>query len=511
MFGRNETRSAGGDYLPAQIGLFGPSGYNDTGVQITESNALICSAVWSCVSIISQTISTLPVHVVRRNGGEKQYEHPLYKLLATQPNEFMTPSAFKEAFLNNALLYGGAWAVVERDESGSVAAFYPLKSGDVTPTRRAGVLLFEVRIGSKLFTFTQDQVVNLLGWTMDGVTPISPVRSGAQALGLSVAMERYAGKAFSGGNIGGILQTPPMSKEAMTDFITSWREKYTGVDNAFKVAVLPDPMKFIPTTMKPQEGQLVEARQAIVLDVCRIWKVPPSMLGVMDKASYASLEQQNMSFFQQTILPWLVKLEQAFSLVGFLERERPELELKFNADALLRTTTAERYSAYMQGRQGGWLSINDVRRKEGLPPVENGDALLTPLNMTPVNGPAASASRGLLESTVKRFVTKEAKAIQRAAKKYEGQPAELRAWAATFYRDHETLVADALVPVLKAAGLTVDARSAASRHCSAGATRIGSAIDQKLSADELVADVEDRAAELVDELTTGKEPYATAQ
>jgi HK97 family phage portal protein len=492
MFGRNETRAAGSDYLPQHFGMFGPSGYNDSGVQITEANALICSAVWSCVSIISQTISTLPVHVVRRNGGEKQYEHPLYKLLATQPNEFMTPSAFKEAFLNNALLYGGAWAVVDRDESGSVAAFYPLKSGDVTPTRRAGVLLFEVRIGSKLFTFTQDQVVNLLGWTMDGVTPLSPVRSGAQSLGLSVAMERYAGKAFSSaGNLGGILQTPPLGKEAMSDFITSWREKYTGLDNAFRVAVLPDPMKFIATTMKPQEGQLVEARQAIVLDICRLWKVPPSMLGVMDKASYASLEQQNMAFHQQTILPWLVKLEQAFSLVGFLERERPELELKFNADALLRTTTAERYSAYMQGRQGGWLSINDVRRKEGLPPVENGDALLTPLNMAPVNGPNAAA-RSLVESTVKRFVTKEAKAVQRAAKKYEGQPAELRAWAAAFYRDHR--------PAIKVAGLALDVTDIANRHCADGAKLIGSAIDQKLSADELVQDVEERAAELTDNI-----------
>ncbi|HEV2294084.1 MAG TPA: phage portal protein [Tepidisphaeraceae bacterium] len=481
LFKRDETRSIASDYGSAGFGIFGPSGYNDTGVTITEENAVICSAVWSCVWIIAQTASTFPVHIIRRKNGEKLYEHPLHRVLAISPNAYMTPATFREVLLVNALLYGGSVAVIDRDELGNVEALYPLRSSDVRPIRRGGLLTFEARVGSSSYTFTPDQVVHLLGWSVDGITPLSPVRSASQTIGLDVAMSRYAAKAFSGGNVGGILQTPPMNKDAMKEFVASWRANYTGIDNAFKVAVLPDPMKFVPTTLDPEKGQLIQSRQAQVLEICRLWKVPPSMLGILDKSSYASLEQQNTAFYQQTILPWLIKLEQELLLKCLLVREQSELEIKFNADALLRASTQERYTAYQTGRQGGWLSINDVRRMEGLPPVEGGDTYLTPLNMQPVNGqlppaptptpaptpakPDPAATRALLSDVAHRVLTKERNALHRAAKKHAAKPDELRAWAEMFYRSHAGLVARVFTAPIKTAGITTTPEDYASQHC----------------------------------------------
>lgn len=508
--GRTETRAAP-DYMPTAFGVFGGSGYNDTGVSINEANAVICSAVWACVSIIGQTISTLPVHVIRKRDGEKQYDHPLARVLSSQPNPYMTPAVFREALMTNALLWGGAGAAVARDAVGQVEALYPLRSSDVRPVRRAGSLIYEARVGSNLYELTPDQIVYLLGWSMDGVTPMSPIRSGTQAVALDVAMGRYAAKAFGGGNIGGILQMPKMSDDAMKAFVESWRRNYTGIDAAFKVAALPDPMKFVPTTMNPETAQMTQARQNQVLEVARYYKVPPHLLGLMDKgSSFSSIEQQNMSFAQQCITPWCVKLEQELASKGLLESERADLEVRFNLDALLRPSTTERYTAYQTGRQGGWLSINDIRRKESLPPIEGGDSYLEPLNMAPVGkpgtlpapqpepkpGPDPAATRALLLAIVQRFVTKEAKAVQRAAAKRDTD--ELRAWAETFYADHAELVAEVLTPALRAAGLTIDPAKLAMRHCDGGVRLIESAVKQKLEAGELVEDVEGRAADLVD-------------
>lgn len=520
IFGRTETRAAN-DYLPQSFGIFGGGSYNDTGVSISESNAVICSAVWACISIIGQTISTLPIHVIRKSDGEKQYDHPLHRALSIAPNPFMTPAVFREALMTNALLWGGAGAAVARDGAGHVESLYPLRSSDVRPVRRSGALIYEARVGSNLYELSPDQVVYLLGWSMDGITPMSPVRSGTQAIALDVAMGRYAAKAFGGANIGGILQMPKMSDDAMKSFVESWRKNYSGIDAAFRVAALPDPMKFVPTSMNPETAQMTQARQNQVLEVARYYKVPPHLLGLMDKgSSFSSIEQQNMFFSQQCIQPWCVKLEQELASKGLLESERADLEVRFNLDALLRASTSERYTAYSTGRQGGWLSINDIRRKESLPAIDGGDSYLEPLNMAPVGkpgtlpaptptpGPDPSATRALLVVTVKRFVTKEAKAVQRAAAKRDGD--QLRTWAATFYAEHEQLVADALTPALRAAGLTFDPVKLAKRHCDGGVSLIDSAIKQKLEAGELVEDVEGRAADLVDYLLSEGEQNAAA-
>ncbi len=470
------------DTLPVGIGLFAAAGANDTGVTVTETNAVTCSAVWDCVQIISQSVAALPAHVAQREDGEKTYDHPIARLLAHEPNVYMTASVFRQTLMANALLWGAGYAYIERDGRGVPVGLYPLRSSLTRPTRLNGQLAYQTLMGATAHTLTPDQVFYLPGAiTFDGINALSPVRSGQQTIALALALEKFAAKVFgSAGNIGGILKLPPgMSDDAIAHFVKKWRETYTGPDNALKVAPMPEGYDFKPNAINPENGQMTQSRQHQVLEVARYYNVPPHMLGILDKASYASIEMQNMAFYQQTIAPWVVRFEQEANRKLLLETEKPQLEVKLNMDSMLRADTTARYAAHAQGIQAGFLTVNEARRKEGLPPVTGGDVLRVPLNMGPAakdatpNAPAEPASRlagPILEDAARRLLTKEAKALTRAAKKHAGQPEAFKQWAEAFYARHQALAARTLSVPLSAAASPVKPEDAARDYCAQALT-----------------------------------------
>ncbi|MGC4031472.1 MAG: phage portal protein [Tepidisphaeraceae bacterium] len=513
IFGRTqaiETRSA--DYLPNHLGGGFASGYNDSSVAVSESTALAASAVYACVKILAEAVAQLPVHVYQRGEGGKDYAHPVARLLAAEPNEFMTSATFRETLLLNLCLYGNAYAFIERDELGVPVGLYPLRSDCTRPIRDGGELQYQTRLGSTNVLLSPVQVLHVLNFSFDGITGISPIQQARQNIGLSLALERFAAKLFAnGGNVGGVLKIPPMNEDAMKNFVSSWKSSYTGLENSFRVAVLPDGFDFKQTTIDPERGQVKDARIHQVLEVARIYRIPPHMLGVLDKASYASIEQQSMDFYMQAVQPIVTRFEQEANRKLLLEREKPTVEIKFNMDAMLRASTKERYETYAVAINNGVMTRAEARAKESLPFIAGSDALLMPLNVTtvgqqpqpaalpaPKDDGKAEAVRAMLLASVRRFIVKEAKAVQRAAGKRNTD--ELRAWATTFYDDHRKLVAETLAPVLAAAGLTFDAEQIAKRHCDEGVRLIESAIRQTLEADELLEDIEGRAVELTDSI-----------
>lgn len=497
-------------YLPATTGVFTNVGASDSGVNVTELSALTASAVYSCVQIISSTIATLPVRVLRADDGSAQRDHAVYRLLASQPNEFMTPATFMTCMMSNLLLWGHCEAFIEKDELGVPVALYPLRSAVTRPVRTFGELLYMTQIGTDMAYLTPDRVFSVVNMTVDGITPISPIQEAKQAVGLSLALEKYAAKFFSnGGNVGGILTLPPgMKEDAVMNFVASWKKNYGGVENALKVAMLPEGYKFQSTTTEPEKAQALQARVHQVREVARIFRVPLHKLGDLERATFSNIEQQSIEFMADCIQPWAVRWEQEANRKLFLEREKPLLDVKFDLDALLRADTTARYAAYTQGRSGGWLSVNDIRRKEGLPPVEGGDDLLRPLNMAPVNGPAptapkpdTTAARGLIEDAARRVLTKESKAITRAAKKLAGKPQELRQWADTWYAAHAPLVARSFATALKAAGLSTAADEYARAHCADSLRAVTAAIESGAAVDDLLDEWADiRPADIADKL-----------
>jgi HK97 family phage portal protein len=478
LFRHIETRAVATfrDRLHAmgQPGLSYLSTGSDTGIRVTEQVALTAAAVWSAVQLISSTVSTLPVHVMKRRDGGKDYDHPVYRLLADEPNEFMTAPVWRECQMLNLLLWGNSFSAIERDEMFRPTALLPLRSDCTRVARVNGKLVYQTSVGGTAYTLRPDQVLHVMGMSLDGISGLPPIQYHAQTVGLSLATAKFASKFFSNaGNLGGILSTPPMSDEALKKFAVDWRNKNVGLDNALRVGVLPDGYKFTPTSTDPEKGQMLATRVFQIREIARIYRVPAHMLGDTEKASYASLEIQSAEFYSQCIQPWCVKLEHEMARKLLLESERPTLEVRFNLDSSLRATARERFAAHVQATGAPFATTNEARAKEGLPPIKGGDDLLRPLNMAPPGAaapakqpPAANpAARSLIEDAARRLLTKESKALARSAKKHAGKPDEFGAWADDFYSRHRELVAATVTAPFAAAAVPTTPDDYAARHC----------------------------------------------
>ncbi|MGE5611155.1 MAG: phage portal protein [Bacillota bacterium] len=486
------------DLLPG-IPYFSGMGFNDSNIPVSEELSLTLSAVWCAVSCISNAFSSLPAHVLDRKTGEKRIDHPVYTLLHDEPNDYMTAATFKDAMMANVLLWGAGYAYIEKDVLGNPIGLYPLLARYTAPVRHHGTLVYQTLLGDKTAIVDADCMLHVLGMSFDGINGLNVIQYARQTIGVSVALERFAAKFFgSGANVGGLIEAPTMSPEAQRDFVEKWRRAYTSIDGAFKIAALPPGVKFTQTTTDPEKAQAVESRVHQIREIARIFHVPPHKLMDLERATFSNIEHQSIEFMQEAIQPWAIRWEQEAGRKLFSEREKPYVELRFNLDSLLRADTASRYSAHAVALNSGFCTVNEIRAREGLPPVKNGDILRTPLNMAPVSNTAA---RGLVEDVARRAITKEIRALQRAQKKYQGKPDELRAWATTWYATHEALIARSFAPVLRTLACTTTPADYAKAHCAESMRAIVTALDGKASVDDLIDDFEDRPAVIADELT----------
>lgn len=508
IFGRTETRAMPDLYPSTHLGFFG-SGPTDTGITVTPENALTASCVWACISIIADAMSALPCHVLNRADGTKQTTHNAYRIMHDEPNVYMSSASFRQAMMLNLLTYGNAYAFIDKDDLGNAIGLYPLLSNRTRAARINGELFYQTEIGTSARTLPPDRVFHVMGMTWDGINGLSPIQYARQNIGLSHALESFAARFFgNGATLGGIIEAPNLSPEAAKNFMATWKASYTGLANSFKTALLPG-MKYHQLGTDPERAQMVATRVNQLRECARIFRVPLHMLGDLEKASYASVEQQSLDFVQNTVQPHVIRWESEANRKLFLQRARPLLELRFNLDSLLRADTAARYAAHATGINAGFITVNEARAKENLPAVEGGDVLRAPLNTAPIGTPPTpqralpdpAAARELVIATANRVLTKEARAIQRAAKKFEGKPQELRAWAEAFYRDHEPLVAQTFAPALKTIGGSITDADYARQHCQISLAAVIDAIDGKATEAELIEQLEqERPQTIADQL-----------
>jgi HK97 family phage portal protein len=386
--------------LPRGFGdEFGPGfatlNYSDAGETVTPETAMAASAVFACVSIISDALAPLPIRIQNESDKSENRSHPLHKLLNKSPNDHMGAADFRQALFANLLLYGNAFAAIERGRDGAPAALYPLRSADTEILRgSSGNLFYRTKQNARPFTFNAEDVMHLRGLSYDGVRGLSPIGLAANSIGLALALERYGCRFFSNGaQPGGILELPRgMSKPAIKEFVDDWKNRNAGPENAFKTALFTDGMKWHPSGIDPEKAQMIDTRVFQVREVARVYRVPLHMIGDLERSTYSNIEHQAIEFQQRTIQPWAVKFENEAER-KLLSAADESLEVRMDLDALLRADTAARYASYNAGRQGGWLSVNDIRRREGLPPINGGDTYLSPLNMTPAGGVSPAAAK----------------------------------------------------------------------------------------------------------------------
>lgn len=337
------------------------------------------TAVYSCVRILSEAVAGLPLGLYRYNdsgGKEKAPQHPLYKLLHDEPNPEMTSFAFRETLMGHLLLWGNAYAQIVRNARGEVLALYPLMPNKITVDRDGSGRLYylyqrtaddarTLGSGQQVYLRPED-VLHIPGLGFDGLVGYSPIAMAKNAVGLAIATEEYGAKFFANGAApGGVLEHPGVVKDPAR-VRESWNSVYQGSGNAHRVAVLEEGMKYTPIGISPEQAQFLETRKFQINEIARIFRVPPHMVGDLEKSSFSNIEQQSLEFVKYTLDPWVVRWEQSMRRVLLSDSEKADYFIKFNVDGLLRGDYASRMSGYATARQNGWMSANDIRMLENL-------------------------------------------------------------------------------------------------------------------------------------------------
>ena len=370
-------------------------GSTTSGKTVNERTALQTTAVYACVRILSETLASLPLHMYRHtdSGKEKATSNTLYRLLHDEPNPEMTSFVFRETLMSHLLLWGNAYAQIIRDGSGKVVALYPLLPDRMEVDRTAtGELFYEYQSDKGKVVLRKEEVLHIPGLGFDGVKGQSPIAMAKNAIGMAIATEEYGAKFFSNGaNPGGVLEHPGVVKDPKR-VRDSWNAVYQGSSNAHRVAVLEEGMKFTPIGIPPEQAQFIATRKFQLNEIARIFRIPPHMIGDLEKSSFSNIEQQSLEFVKYTLDPWVVRWEMALQKSLLTLSEKEEYFFKFNVDSLLRGDYQSRMNGYAIGIQNGFLSSNDVRRLEDMndiPDELGGNLYRTNGNMVPLTSVGA--------------------------------------------------------------------------------------------------------------------------
>ena len=374
-------------------------GGSTSGKTVTERSAMQMTAVYSCVRILAEAIAGLPLHLYtyKEDGGkEKAIGHPLYLLLHDEPNPEMSSFVFRETLMTHLLLWGNAYAQIIRNGKGEVVALYPLMPNRMTVDRdSSGQLFYSYQMNNSdaptmktgTVILKPSDVLHIPGLGFDGLVGYSPIAMAKNAIGLAIATEEYGAKFFANGATpGGLLEYPGTVKDP--DRVReSWNKGFSGSQNAGKVAILEEGMKYTPISIAPEQAQFLETRKFQINEIARIFRVPPHMVGDLEKSSFSNIEQQSLEFVKYTLDPWVVRWEQSLSRALFTPEEKKKYFFKFNVEGLLRGDYQSRMNGYATARQNGWMSANDIRELENLdriPAEEGGDLYLINGNMLPL-------------------------------------------------------------------------------------------------------------------------------
>ena len=394
-----QNRTAGSAYTF----FFGGS---TSGKAVTERSAMQMTAVYSCVRILAEAVAGLPLNLYRytEDGGkEKAIDHPLYLLLHDEPNPEMSSFVFRETLMTHLLLWGNAYAQVIRNGKGEVVALYPLMPNKMTVDRdERGQLYYSyqrsndeaIRSKGQTVILRPSDVLHIPGLGFDGLVGYSPIAMAKNAIGMAIACEEYGAKFFANGAApGGVLEHPGTIKDPQR-VRESWQSTFGGSGNANKIAVLEEGMKYTPIGISPEQAQFLETRKFQINEIARIFRVPPHMVGDLEKSSFSNIEQQSLEFVKYTLDPWVIRWEQSIQRTLLSQGEKAHYFVKFNLEGLLRGDYQSRMNGYATARQNGWMSANDIRELENLdriPAEEGGDLYLINGNMLPLKDAGAFA------------------------------------------------------------------------------------------------------------------------
>jgi HK97 family phage portal protein len=383
--GQQRTESGPLTWQDLALLLAGPP--TRSGVHVNERNALTYVAVYAAAKILAEAVGMLPIVIYEGDEDGEEHrlalEHPLRKLLRYQPNSEQTAIAWKESLQVHLALWGNAYSRIETNYRGLPTALRPLDPWDVIPERVAGELRY--RIEKTKENFDASEILHIPALGFDGIKGLSPIAQLRQNIGLSIAAESYGANFFgNGSNMAGFVSYPgKLTAEQRKAARESFTMQTAGLNNAQKWFVTDGDAKLTRIGIPPEDAQFLETRKFGVIDICRAYRIPPHMMGDLEKASYASIEQQGLEFLTYTLMPWLTKWEQEIKrkLIGY----DADYFARFDVRQLLRGDMDAQQKFFASGIQWGYLLPNDARAALNKPPLPGGDRRLVPANMQTVN------------------------------------------------------------------------------------------------------------------------------
>lgn len=354
----------------------------------TADDALKVGAVFACVRVISETLSTLPCILYRRlpgGGKERATEHPLYQVLHDTPNLIQDSVQFFEMLTGHAVLRGNAFAHVDFTSAGTIMT--PLHPGKVTvkTADNGRYKYYEYWNGNETKIIKPQNMVHVHGLSSDGLVGLSPIDLAMRTVTLARKQELYADTMFTNkASPGGVLKHPgKLSDIAAKRLKEDFEKKYAGTDKTGTTMLLEEGMEWQQVGLSNEQAQFIQGRKFSKSDIAMWFRIPPHKIGDLEKATFSNIEHQALEFVTDTIRPWLVRWEKALMRTLFTPEERQVYTIEFLADAILRGDTQSRYNAYSVARQWGWMNVDEIRERENMNPLpeDKGKIYLQPMNM----------------------------------------------------------------------------------------------------------------------------------
>lgn len=355
---------------------------------ISSTQAMRLSAVYACVNLLSQTISTLPFNIYERteNGSQKALNHPLSRLLSIAPNDDMNAQIFLATLVSTVLLRGNAFVRPVRARNGAILRLELLDSEAMSIDTNAKKYYYSSSNGA--IEFSYKELVNVLFTpSQNGIVGLTPIAQCQKTLGLSTAIDE-SGTAFFKNRAmpSGVLSFDAKMSDAQFDEIRKAMSAGFKGKNAGRLMILESGGKFSQLSINNADAQFIEVKNFQIADIARIFRVPPHLIGELSRATFSNIEHQKIDFIDSTIRPLCESIESAFAHRLLNASEQDRYYFKFNLAGLLRGDMKSRFEAYNLGRNMGVYSANDIRRLEDLNEIEGGDIYLQPLNMKEQRG-----------------------------------------------------------------------------------------------------------------------------
>lgn len=362
-----------------------------SGVKISKETAMTLSGVYACVKVISDTFSSLPIHVIKEEGRNKikDTSHPVDFLLHKEPNSIHTSFVWRQIIMPHLLLWGNSYNLIEFEKGGSrrPVALLPIHPSKVEVKQIDGVLVYTVKLERTTIRVDQSQMLHIRGLG-DEIVGKSVIDYAKNNLGLGKSAEDFGAKFFeNGATASGVLSTDQkLSDRAIENLRKSYDDTYSGVNNSNKMMILEEGLKYTQTSIAPDSAQFLETRQFAITDIARWFSVPPHKIAELTNATFSNIEEQELNFVKHTIASYVINHEQEWDRKLFRDSEKKTTYTKMNLEGLLRGDISTRVEAYQKLIQNGVMTPNEAREKENLNPLDGLDNTWMQINTAPIVG-----------------------------------------------------------------------------------------------------------------------------